>query len=122
MRKRDKKREKAKAEVRDKKRKEVYVDVEIGEGGKRGAGHRQRVSCLIFHLVPHFPLPLPLCERMNGSCGHVTTISDQLLEIAGVTASNWIRAHPPPPPVIKSGSADITDEKGRSATQEGSRA
>lgn len=44
MRKRDKKREKAKAEVRDKKRKEVYVDVEIGEGGKRGKGHRQRVN------------------------------------------------------------------------------
>lgn len=44
MRKRDKKREKAKAEIREKKRKEVYVDVEIGEGGKRGKGHRQRVS------------------------------------------------------------------------------
>jgi signal recognition particle subunit SRP14 len=44
MRKRDKKREKAKAELRDKKRKEVWVDVEVGEGGKRGNGHRQRVS------------------------------------------------------------------------------
>jgi len=44
MRKRDKKREKAKAEMREKKRKEVWTDVEIGEGGKRGKGHRQRVS------------------------------------------------------------------------------
>lgn len=44
MRKRDKKREKAKAELREKKRKEVWVDVEIGEGGKRGNGHRQRVN------------------------------------------------------------------------------
>ena len=44
MRKRDKKREKAKAEIREKKRKEVWTDVEIGEGGKRGNGHRQRVS------------------------------------------------------------------------------
>ena len=44
MRKRDKKREKAKAEAAAKKRKEAYVDVVIGEGGKRGAGRRQRVS------------------------------------------------------------------------------
>jgi len=44
MRKRDKKREKAKAELREKKRKEIWTDVEIGEGGKRGKGHRQRVS------------------------------------------------------------------------------
>lgn len=44
MRKRDKKREKSKAEIREKKRKEVWTDVEIGEGGKRGKGHRQRVS------------------------------------------------------------------------------
>jgi signal recognition particle subunit SRP14 len=44
MRKRDKKREKAKAETREKKRKEIWTDVEIGEGGKRGKGHRQRVS------------------------------------------------------------------------------
>jgi signal recognition particle subunit SRP14 len=44
MRKRDKKREKAKAEMREKKRKEIWTDVEIGEGGKRGKGHRQRVS------------------------------------------------------------------------------
>jgi len=44
MRKRDKKREKAKAELREKKRKEIWTDVEIGEGEKRGKGHRQRVS------------------------------------------------------------------------------
>jgi hypothetical protein len=46
MRKRDKKREKAKAEMREKKRKEIWTDVEIEEGGKRGKGHRQRVSPL----------------------------------------------------------------------------
>jgi hypothetical protein len=44
MRKRDKKREKAKAEAVLKKRKEAYVDVVIGDAGKRGAGRRQRVS------------------------------------------------------------------------------
>lgn len=44
MRKRDKKREKAKAESAAKKRKEVYVDVVLGEEGKRGKGRRQRVS------------------------------------------------------------------------------
>lgn len=59
MRKRDKKREKAKAEARDKKRKEVYVDVEIGEGGKRGAGHRQRVSLSLFRLSLHPQLHFP---------------------------------------------------------------
>jgi hypothetical protein len=50
MRKRDKKREKAKAELREKKRKEIWTDVEIGEGGKRGKGHRQRVSLVLSPL------------------------------------------------------------------------
>jgi hypothetical protein len=57
MRKRDKKREKAKAEMREKKRKEIWTDVEIGEGGKRGKGHRQRVSPVPSpsgRLVSHF--------------------------------------------------------------------
>jgi hypothetical protein len=57
MRKRDKKREKAKAEMREKKRKEIWTDVEIGEGGKRGKGHRQRVSPISSpsgRLVQHF--------------------------------------------------------------------
>ena len=43
MRKRDKKREKARAEVAVKKRRELYVDVEIGNEGKRGKGKRRRV-------------------------------------------------------------------------------
>jgi hypothetical protein len=42
MRKRDKKREKARAEQGAKRRKEVYTDVEI-TGAKRGKGHKQRV-------------------------------------------------------------------------------
>lgn len=46
MRKRDKKKEKARAESAAKKRREVYVDVEIGSEGKRGKGHRQKVSIL----------------------------------------------------------------------------
>ena len=44
MRKRDKKREKARQEVAAKKKRELYVDVEIGPEGKRGKGRRQRVS------------------------------------------------------------------------------
>lgn len=44
MRKRDKKKEKARAEALTKKRKELYVDVVIGNEGKRGKGRRQRVS------------------------------------------------------------------------------
>lgn len=43
MRKRDKKKEKARAEAAANKKREVYVDVAI-TGKKRGAGHRQRVS------------------------------------------------------------------------------
>ncbi len=43
MRKRDKKREKARADLAAKKRKELYVDVQIGNEGKRGKGRRQRV-------------------------------------------------------------------------------
>lgn len=44
MRKRDKKKEKARAEALTKKRNELYVDVVIGNDGKRGKGRRQRVS------------------------------------------------------------------------------
>lgn len=44
MRKRDKKKEKARAEALTKKRKELYVEVVIGNEGKRGKGRRQRVS------------------------------------------------------------------------------
>ena len=43
MRKRDKKKEKARAEELARKRKELYVDVHIGNEGKRGKGHKQRV-------------------------------------------------------------------------------
>ena len=46
MRKRDKKKEKSRAEAKEKKRREVYVDVVL-KGAKRGAGHRQRVSWMI---------------------------------------------------------------------------
>ncbi|WVW87069.1 hypothetical protein I302_109126 [Kwoniella bestiolae CBS 10118] len=42
MRKRDKKKEKLRAESLAKKRREAYVDVVVGEGGKRGKGRRQR--------------------------------------------------------------------------------
>ncbi|WVQ84803.1 hypothetical protein IAT38_006960 [Cryptococcus sp. DSM 104549] len=42
MRRRDKKKEKARAEALAKKRKELYVDVVVGNEGKRGAGKRQR--------------------------------------------------------------------------------
>ncbi|KAK4686787.1 signal recognition particle subunit SRP14, partial [Tremellales sp. Uapishka_1] len=42
MRKRDKKKEKAKAEGLAKRRRELMVDVVIGNEGKRGKGHRQR--------------------------------------------------------------------------------
>ncbi|WWC92647.1 uncharacterized protein L201_007606 [Kwoniella dendrophila CBS 6074] len=42
MRKRDKKKEKLRSELLSKKRREVYVDVNIGEDGKRGKGRRQR--------------------------------------------------------------------------------
>nr|XP_018260115.1 signal recognition particle subunit SRP14 [Kwoniella dejecticola CBS 10117]OBR82273.1 signal recognition particle subunit SRP14 [Kwoniella dejecticola CBS 10117] len=44
MRKRDKKKEKLRVEKLAKKRREVYVDVEVGQAGKRGKGRRQRVS------------------------------------------------------------------------------
>lgn len=43
MRKRDKKREKARAEKQAKKRREVYQDAVVGTEGKRGKGRRQRV-------------------------------------------------------------------------------
>ena len=43
MRKRDKKKEKARLEAREQKKREVYVDVSV-TGAKRGKGHRQRVS------------------------------------------------------------------------------
>ncbi len=43
MRKRDKKKEKARAEAAANRKREAYVDVQI-TGKKRGAGHRQRVS------------------------------------------------------------------------------
>ena len=43
MRKRDKKKEKSRAEAAAMKKREVYADVAIA-GKKRGAGHRQRVS------------------------------------------------------------------------------
>ncbi|KAL7425230.1 hypothetical protein Q5752_000918 [Cryptotrichosporon argae] len=43
MRKRDKKREKARADALAKRRKEVYVDVDVGDAGKRGKGRRQRM-------------------------------------------------------------------------------
>jgi len=43
MRKRDKKKEKARLEAREQKKREVYVDVNV-TGAKRGKGHRQRVS------------------------------------------------------------------------------
>ncbi|OCF34397.1 signal recognition particle subunit SRP14 [Kwoniella heveanensis BCC8398] len=43
MRKRDKKKEKARAEALTKKRREVYTDVIIGNEGKRGKGRRQRM-------------------------------------------------------------------------------
>ncbi|WWD20431.1 hypothetical protein CI109_104907 [Kwoniella shandongensis] len=43
MRKRDKKKEKARAEALAKKRKEVYTDVVLGNEGKRGKGRRQRM-------------------------------------------------------------------------------
>nr|ODO04234.1 signal recognition particle subunit SRP14 [Cryptococcus depauperatus CBS 7855] len=42
MRKRDKKKEKARTDALAKKRKELYVDVAIGNEGKRGKGRRQR--------------------------------------------------------------------------------
>lgn len=42
MRKRDKKRERARAEAVEKRRKELYVDVKLGNEGKRGSGHRKR--------------------------------------------------------------------------------
>ncbi|WWC73830.1 uncharacterized protein I206_107802 [Kwoniella pini CBS 10737] len=42
MRKRDKKKEKLRAEKLTKKRREVYVDLEVGQAGKRGKGRRQR--------------------------------------------------------------------------------
>lgn len=42
MRKRDKKKERARADAADKRRKELYVDVVVGSEGKRGAGHRKR--------------------------------------------------------------------------------
>lgn len=59
MRKRDKKKEKAKAEFLAKKRKELYEDVTPGgrraqgtaadaEGGKKKLGHRQRVGLISF--------------------------------------------------------------------------
>ena len=44
MRKRDKKKGKLKAETVAKKRRELAVDVVIGQEGKRGKGRRQRVS------------------------------------------------------------------------------
>ena len=47
MRKRDKKREKARAEAQAKRTREVYEDVPLGEGGKRGKGRRQRVCLFI---------------------------------------------------------------------------
>ncbi|WVF68329.1 hypothetical protein IAT40_003094 [Kwoniella sp. CBS 6097] len=43
MRKRDKKKEKARAEALTKKRREVYTDVVVGNEGKRGKGRRQRL-------------------------------------------------------------------------------
>ncbi|WVQ95882.1 hypothetical protein IAU59_002981 [Kwoniella sp. CBS 9459] len=43
MRKRDKKKEKARAEALTKKRREVYTDVVVGNEGKRGKGRRQRM-------------------------------------------------------------------------------
>lgn len=42
MRKRDKKKERARADAADKRRKELYVDVLVGNDGKRGAGRRKR--------------------------------------------------------------------------------
>jgi len=47
MRKRDKKREKSRAEATAKKRRELYVNVEIGSEGKRGKGRRQRVRLFV---------------------------------------------------------------------------
>lgn len=47
MRKRDKKKEKARAEAVARRMKEVYEDVELGEGGKRGKGRRQRVGLFL---------------------------------------------------------------------------
>jgi signal recognition particle subunit SRP14 len=47
MRKRDKKREKARAEAQAKKRREVYIDTPVGSEGKRGKGRRQRVRKIV---------------------------------------------------------------------------
>lgn len=66
MRKRDKKKEKLKLEALAKKRRELAVDVVIGNEGKRGAGRRQRVSvdflgsfgCLECSAIPCDVAPL----------------------------------------------------------------
>lgn len=47
MRKRDKKKEKARAEALAKRTREVYEDVVLGEAGKRGKGRRQRVCFVV---------------------------------------------------------------------------
>jgi len=66
MRKRDKKKEKSRAESKEKTKREAYVDVVL-KGAKRGAGHRQRVSVLdsIRLLEEYSPLEriVPLSNR-----------------------------------------------------------
>ena len=56
MRKRDKKREKARAEAAAAHKKEVYRDIDIGSTGKRGKGHRQRVRLSLSSLSSSHPL------------------------------------------------------------------
>lgn len=60
MRKRDKKREKLRADSATKKKKELYVDVVVGNQGKRGKGRRQRVRS-----ASRFEHGSPLSIRWN---------------------------------------------------------
>ena len=66
MRKRDKKKEKSRAESKEKTKREAYVDVVL-KGAKRGAGHRQRVSVLVsMGLLEEYSLSgriVPLSKR-----------------------------------------------------------
>lgn len=65
MRKRDKKKERARAEALAKKRKEIYTDVVVGSEGKRGKGRRQRVSIVSFPINFHVS---SLKVWLNRSC------------------------------------------------------